>query len=294
MKFTWKNIIELMDNLWGWNQAEIARQLEMNPSTISRLHSGTMPRLDRAYDEIYQKLFAPKGSADQTKLLNEMKQELEEMGLGEIIAGLDSSSYESFTIGLIKLANARSLKDDAPQDNSIAKLRIKRKKSVKKPVDSPPREPEPLYKSFASAVAGFPIEKFLDSDPAASLADYLIWDAVTFWGSINAAREQRAAADATTDTDQSIITFIDALKDYLGFLMANSVRPDAFPDDFHLIGGGSEVTDTANFYRENAKDLFNTANAAVKAELEQTDTAHAGEYSPPPALEEYRYKFKAT
>ncbi len=147
-----------------------------------------------------------------------------------------------------------------------------------------PLPPEPLYECFGSAVEGFPIEAFLNSDPIDSLTDYLIRDAVTFWGRINAEQDRKAAPDRDTEAYQSIIAFIGVIKDYLEFLRDNSVRPDAFPDDFHLICSDGDVADKANHYRKSAWDLFKAANTAVEAEYkktekERTDTIHAGEYS---------------
>lgn len=124
-------------------------------------------------------------------------------------------------------------------------------------------------------------------------------DARTFWGCINAEREREDASDRNTETYQHIITFMDALKDYLGFLMVHSVRPDAFPNDFRLVTSTGDIIDKANCCREKAKNLFNAANASVGEECarvnqERTDAIHAGEYLPPPILEEYREKFKVT
>jgi len=295
MNVTWENIITLLDNLYKWNQQDIADKLGVHRSTISRLKHGKQTRLNKTHEEIYTSLFAEKGSANPTKALNEMKRGLEEMGLDAVIDKLGDSDYESFSIGLIKLAN---LKNKAPKNNSTASATLSiQQGDTKKPTHSPPREP--LYQYFDSAVEDFPIVKFLASDPVDSLSDYLIRDAVTFWGHINAEMKQRDAADRNTETGRGIITFIDALKDYLGFLMANSERPDAFPDDFHLIGGDSEVTDKANSCRENLKNLFNEARATAKAEREKigrerANTTHAGEYLPPSTLKGNQEKFKAT
>ncbi len=146
--------------------------------------------------------------------------------------------------------------------------------SKDKPMGQPTKEsqqslsPESIYSNFISAVKGFPIEKFLNNDPIASLPDYLVWDAITFWGSINASREADNAPGGTTDGYQRIIEFIDALKDYLDFLKENSVRRDAFPDDFHLISNG-RVESKANTYRKRAKDLFKAAYLAAEIEQEQ-------------------------
>lgn len=305
MDFTWCHIITLIDRLWGLNQTRIAERLGVHRSTVSRLANGVQQTLDRPHKEVYRKLFAPslEGSIKQTRFLNEIKQELEEMGFGEIIKDLDDSSCESFVIGLLRMANENGSKGNTSQENppsNTSTLPVIRRSANRLPKETTqPLSRVPLYERFNSAVSGFPIEKFLDSSPVDSLADYLVRDAVTFWGRINAEREQEDAPDRNTKTYQRIIIFIDALKDYLGFLMANSVRPDAFPDGFRLVSGDGEVVDKANYYRERAKDLFNSVNAAVEAERmrinqERTDAIHAGEYSPPPTLEIYRKKFKAT
>lgn len=300
MDFTWEHIIILLKKLYGWNQSKIADLIGVDRSTISRLKSGELPclnlnKLCKNFEDFYEKLFAKEGPANQTKALNEMKQELEEMGFGTVIKDLDDSSRKSFTIELLKLANSCRSKGNASQDNPVvAPATPNEEKGDKRATHSPLQEP--LYKCFVSAVAGFPIEKFFDSDPADSLADYLIRDAVTFWGRINAGRNQEDTPDRTTETYQNIICFIDALEDYLGSLMVNSRRPDAFPNDFQFIGGNGEIVDKANSYRERAKDLFNAALEAVQEKVakERTDVIHAGEYSPPPALKKYQKNFKAT
>lgn len=146
--------------------------------------------------------------------------------------------------------------------------------SKDKPVEQPVKEskqllpPDSICSNFISAVKGFPIEKFLNNDQIDSLPDYLVWDAITFWGSMNAKREVDNAPGGSTEGYQRIIEFIDAMKDYLDFLKENSVRRDAFPDDFQLISN-SKVESKANTYRKRAMDLFGMAYLAAKKEQEQ-------------------------
>lgn len=163
---------------------------------------------------------------------------------------------------------------DFPSDNLFDNVTSRDISEKNKSVEQPTKEsqqslsPESIYSNFISAVKGFPIEKFLNNDQIASLPDYLIWDAITFWGSINASREADNAPGGTTDGYQRIIEFIDALKIYLDFLKEKSVKRDVFPDDFHLISNDG-VESKANTYRKRAKDLFKAAYLAAEIEQEQ-------------------------
>lgn len=165
--------------------------------------------------------------------------------------------------------------------------------------------PESMCNCFCNAVEDFPIEIFLNSDQIDSLPDYRVWDASTFFGRMNAMRKKEDAPDRDTAAYQSIVKFLDALEDYLWFLRVNSIRPDAFPDDFHLMGNSVEVHTKGNQYRQKAKDLFDVAYLAAKAAKMEREAEHSireaenpsphpGEYAPPPDEEKHKEKFKVT
>lgn len=151
------------------------------------------------------------------------------------------------------------------------------------------KEPERMYSCFSSVIEDFPIGEFLDDDQINMLPDYRIRDAATFWGRINAELDRECIAKPY----QSIIAFIDALEDYIGFLMVYSERPDAFPDNFRFAVYSSEIEIKANNYRKRARDLLKVAISAVDKEHMDGRIIHPGEYSPPSALEKYRKRFEA-
>ena len=97
--------------------------------------------------------------------------------------------------------------------------------------------------------------------------DNLIWDWKLFLSYIKTGleREWKNDFDGAVETYQSVVSFIDAMENYLKALKVNSVQPDDFPNDFRLVSGDSEVIDKINCHRERARNLFKTAEAAVYA-----------------------------
>lgn len=338
MKFTWGDLFTLLEQIWGMTPSKIAASLEVNRSTISRLISGEQKTFKRdSYTEVYRKLFAPHfaNTEDENAFLREMKQELEWMKFGEIVKDLEGKDCKSFVIALLRMANENGAKGGITKDNpsDVKEVSTDGTTQYKPPdtkegsmddtsyekasgVHSPQKgdtkqsqSPVPMYEYFYSELEGFSlsIDKFLNTDPvdfsvpADSRENYFVEDSLTFLGSINAERkrEWNADHDGAIETYQSIISFIDALEDYLGFLQANSVCPEAFPYDFQLMIDDDEVVKNANGYHERAKSTFKSANAAVQTEREKAEQMrarciHAGKYSLPSGFEERMQKFKAT
>lgn len=292
MDFTWAHIFELINRMGRRSQAWISEQLVLNRSTITRMKYGDLCKPKRlSYKDIFQKIFVPnfEDPSNQTKSVNQMEQELGEMGFGGIIKDLDSSSCESFVVGLLKMADRSVSKDNTRKKNSFDT-----QKPQEDTVWSLP--PISLFEDFFSGFYDFSqtIDQFLNIDPSKPpegtlTLDSLIRDSLTFWGYISTGlkRKWKSDSDGTAETYQRVNTFIDALEDYLRLLKDNSVRPDAFPDDFHLVNGDSEIVDKINCHRERARNLFKTAEAAVyaerakKIEQERASINRPGEYLPP-------------
>lgn len=317
MKFTWGHLFTLLEQIWELIPRKIAALLEVDRSTISRLKSGEQKQLKKySYEDVYQRLFAPrlKNTKDEKTFLHEMKQELDLMEFSEIVKDLDGKDCKSFVIALLRMANESGANGGISNGNLSDVIRDDTSYEKSSGVHSPqkgdtkqPQSPVPMYEYFYSELEGFffSIEKFLNtnpvdfSTPADSRENYFIEDTLAFWGSINAERKRNGDLDGAIETYQSIISFIDALEDYLGFLQANSVNPEAFPYNFYLIIGGDGVVEKANGYRERAMSTFKAANAAVQTEREKVEQMrsrriHAGKYSPPSGFEERMEKFKVT
>ena len=332
MKFTWEDLIALLKKILGKNQTKIGELFGVDRSTISRLRCGKQKTLKFNLKD-YEESFAPniKDITNEKNFLWEMKQELEQMEFDEIVKELDGKDCKSFVVALVRKAN-KSARCDISQDNPSAAKQVSKGNAPqhktkegsrddishekasgihksKKGDTKQPQLPVPMYEYFYSELEGFSlsIEKLLNTNPvdfsapADSHKNYFIEDSLIFWGSINAERKRKRNGDidGAIETYQSIINFIDALENYLGFLQANSVNPEAFPHNFYLIIDDDGVVEKANGYRERAMTTFKVANAAVKAEHENVErmrasSIQAGKYSSPSGHEERMKKFKVT
>lgn len=339
MKLTWEHVIDLLKSIWGLTQTEIGKLFGVDRSVITNLKKGKQKTLRIKYSTVYEESFAPrlKSTVDENQFLYEMKQRLGQLKFGEIVKDLDGKDCKSFVIALLRMANENGAKGGITKNNpsdvkevstgGTTQYKPSDTKEVSRDdtsyekasgVHSPqkrdtkqPQPPMPMHEYFYSKLEGFSlsIEKFLNTNPVDfsapvdSRKNYVIEDSLAFCGSINAERKRKLKWDGEFDgvieTYQSIISFIDALEDYLSFLQANSVSPEAFPYNFHLIINDDEVAEKANGYRERAMSTFKAANVAVKTEREKVErmragSIHAGKYSSPSGFEERLKKFEAT
>lgn len=109
MNITWKDLFNLVNALWGINDAKIADLLGVHPSTISKLKSGKQKTFNKPYKELYHCLFYPEKIHDRPLrerpkiLLNYLKTEIRTAGLEIPEKLLSQTQYKNFVIELLKL-----------------------------------------------------------------------------------------------------------------------------------------------------------------------------------------------
>lgn len=115
MQFDWKCFFEILNAVWGTSQKEIARYLDINESTITRLKQKKIANSRQSVSGMYRHLFdlantqsmaysMYKNSANAEKeILNLWQDELTERKLKDLIKDLELNNYEFFFKGLLRL-----------------------------------------------------------------------------------------------------------------------------------------------------------------------------------------------
>lgn len=309
----WEDTISIIMKLFELKNKEVAEYLDVAPSTLSKVKKGTQsPPCNFIAGNVYNKIFNTKNKKsfaygqNERLLLSNLREIIQNDFPAVYDAMKDCWGEENYTVFVMELLNRtkhdKSKGNKSKRSNSRDKVVQTSDKAMDNActveADSPEQAPDEskmsLCEFFCSELDGFSfsIERFLNSDPLA-LTGYLIEDSIIFVGRIDAQRERDHDFDETLEVNRSIINFIDALKDYLGFLMAYSTNSDAFPNDFHFVNSNSEVIDKANECRGKARDLYEAAKEMAIAE-KRKEIRKIFESSPPTALEEYKKKFKTT
>ncbi|MCM1500482.1 MAG: helix-turn-helix domain-containing protein, partial [Clostridium sp.] len=195
---TWSDIINLLMGMWDIKQEEIASRLGVDASTISRLKNGKQKTIRWKIVEIYDKLFNPFNSgslaysentnsvntdsdtdsdtAVEKSLLNQLKQTLQDLKLGEVVTQINSDEYECFVKEMIKLAQKANPPVSSKQTEPILKY--------EEQVHQDETSPEEMHRNFYQSCKDYGIENFIEADSSASLLPYQIEDAIHFIGHI--------------------------------------------------------------------------------------------------------------
>lgn len=141
MEFTWKQLIELIEETFEINQSQLATYLGVNKSTIARLQNGTTHHFSFNNSEIYQKVFDPtnpKSPAHEKNptvssqelehsVLDTMKQIMESRNWIDSAKEINSNEYKGYIIRLIDLVRTNSMlskKKNAERDEPEKKESI--------------------------------------------------------------------------------------------------------------------------------------------------------------------------
>ena len=110
MNLSCKDIFNIVKETWALNQNSIAKYIERDPATISRVMSGKTKKINYEINKLYKQLFdntnkdSPTCGIDGTHLLTELTKTMEKLGFEEIIKDLCGCDYESFVRELLRRA----------------------------------------------------------------------------------------------------------------------------------------------------------------------------------------------
>lgn len=265
MEFTWKNIFDLVNKMWGLNQSRIASYLEVNESTISKLKTGNQFKFERPYNELYKKLFDPTNPKipaygnNPKALLWELKENIKEAGWADITKGLNIEDYEKFVIGLFRLANENQSKQGAGKQNEPHNIAESKNNNQK--VNE--IQPERMLDVCRECFEGYSIDKFIDSDPADFIKSYIFKDMFKVVGFIQCKHKNEDSPDKHSDVYLNIIKFADDLLAYIEFLKTDD-RKITVEGYEPLKGDNNKFLEEANRYRQQLKTLYKIINAEIE------------------------------
>lgn len=130
--------------------------------------------------------------------------------------------------------------------------------------------PNGMIDFFYQGIKEFPIELFIECNPADSIPQSALWDAISFWGKMNGQQEQKNDPDRGTKIYSHIIEFLSELEKYIGFLRNHSVDPEVFPDGFQLANCDcGEIDGEISCYQQRLKSLFQIS--VSQAEIKESN-----------------------
>jgi len=151
------------------------------------------------------------------------------------------------------------------------------------PVEKQPRiveqslQPEHLYDEFYFTAKNYRIKKFLicpvRSLPKVCIENHIIENCIKdtdlFAGHLASERKKIAVPNEAPELYKNISDFIDVLLEYLGFLKTNSVRPEAFPDNYSPVSGdNNEFKKELNCYQKKLSTSYKAIYQKVEKERE--------------------------
>lgn len=145
-----------------------------------------------------------------------------------------------------------------------------------KPIES---EPERMLDLCHQSFNDFPIKDFIESNPAYSIKSYLIEDTFTVVKRIRQKHVNGDSPDRHSELYQNIMSFADALLDYLKFLKSSSGNLNILDEGYKpLNGDDNEFVEETNRYRQRLKSLYQNINIEIEKEEveyhEQQRAAH--------------------
>lgn len=281
MELLWQHVFDLVERMWELNQSDIAKYLSVHRSTISKLKKGTQSQFNRPCNELYRNLFdptnpeSPVNGKDPRELLRDIKDAIKDAGLTDSTKGVKDDNYEAFVIGLLKLAKENQSKL-ATQSGIVANAVTDNKNNDQEVYDA---QPERMLDLCRECFKGFPIEKFIDSNPADSIKSYLIEDAVTVVGRIRHKHEKGDSPDKHSEIYQSIVKFADALLEFLKFLKSASANLNILDEGYKPLNSNDNgFLEETNKYHQQLKLLYQIIMIEIEKEEieyhEQRRAAH--------------------
>jgi transcriptional regulator with XRE-family HTH domain len=277
MKITWKDIFDLILNMWDINQEKIAEYLTVHPSTISRLHSGKNPRFDKSINDIYNLIFdvnnedslAHQYDTDDIELLSRLKHVIKVLHLEDATADLAKNNYEELVMELLRLAkkNQPQKSSTKPNPTSSNENEITHKVPKKENI-----QPLPLSIEFKQCLEDYAVKNFIDADPISSpLSPACIEDSIRFIGVIKKILETKDSVVMTDDIDKNINSFVDMLLDYIKCLRNNSSNPNDpnFPYSYAPAQDHkNEMKEQIDEYRNHLASLLELISNEIDKEID--------------------------
>lgn len=299
---TWKDIINIACTMFEIDQKQLAKNLNVDQSTLSRIKNGKSKH-SFTKNAMFKNVFSANAPARPDDAIKEMKEtEGDLLDLLKFIIESNfetvridmndywmGSDYKNFVKRLLILAEQGSLSkmreqsyDKTPTTaEATPKLtpirRPKRANSSKAqlpPLTDAETEtaknlpPSGTVDAFYQSIQNFPIETFIESNPADSLSQNTLWDAISFWGKMDCQQMQENDPDRDTEVYIHIIEFLSELEKYIAFLRSHSINAEAFPDGFQLANCDCEELDgEINCYQQRLKSLFQIAVSETETEI---------------------------
>lgn len=268
MEFLWKHVFDLVDKLWELNQNDIANYWDVNRSTISNLKNGKQLQFKPACSKLYRDLFdptnpkSPVSGKEPMVLLRDLKKEIEDAGLTDLTKGIKDDDYENFVVSLLRLAKENQSK--LSTKNGIVPHNTTENKSNNQKDNE--TQPERMLDVCRQSFEGFPIEEFIDSNPADSIKSYLIEDAFFVVKCIRQKHDNGDSPDKHNEIYQNIVKFADDLLEYLKFLKSASGNLNILDEGYKpLNGDDNEYVEESNYYRQELRSLYQL----IKMEIER-------------------------
>lgn len=295
---TWGTVIDIILETFDKKQYHLAERIPSSKSSISRIISGQINPSFTA-DQLYTSILDPKTptsfahEADSDKYCLDLLKSTIEKDFKEVRMDMDENwdelNYEKFVRILLKRAKKGASSKKEVQDsnkapaisNSTKNLHpIRNPKFTNSSKAQPPLlmdketqttkdlSPSGTVDAFYQSIQNFPIETFIESNPADSLSQSTLWDAISFWGKMDCQQMQENDPDRDTEVYIHIIEFLSELEKYIAFLRNHSISPEAFPDGFQLANCDCEELDgEINCYQQRLKSLYQIAVSETETEI---------------------------
>lgn len=131
-----------------------------------------------------------------------------------------------------------------------------------------------MLDEFNQAFEGYAIQNFINSDPNNSLTADRIGDAHTFATHIFYIDQHSDISDKNNSIYPNIISFINILWEYIGFLKRTSKDPQIFPENYKpLDGNDNNFMLGINDYRQK----LNSLSAKISKEIDNNRNKYAEE-----------------
>lgn len=139
-------------------------------------------------------------------------------------------------------------------DSTTLNSNIKHQTSTRN--QSKPNSCKSILDEFQQSFEEYAIENFINSDPNNSLTADRIGDAHTFATHIFYINQHSDISDKTNFVYQNIISFINILWEYIGFLKKTSKDPQNFPENYRPFDGNdNNFMLDVNDYRQKLNSL---------------------------------------
>lgn len=295
---TWGTVIDIILETFDKKQYHLAERIQSPKSSISRIISGQINPSFTA-DQLYTSILDPKTptsfahEADSDNYCLDLLKSTIEKDFKEVRMDMDDHwgepKYEVFVGVLLKRAKNGASSRKIAQDSIETPTSPKDAKTfhpIRNPkfTNSSKAQPLPLrdtetetakdlppsgtVDAFYQSIQNFPIETFIESNPADSLSQSTLWDAISFWGKMDCQQMQENDPDRDTEVYIHIIEFLSELEKYIAFLRKHSISPEAFPDGFQLANCDCEELDgEINCYQQRLKSLYQIAVSETETEI---------------------------